>query len=171
MKQLLEIYSAYQYTVLEFRCVFCSPRGMVLLWPIRMCTNSFHLISCYIIWNHTSKCVRIANQLDYLRIVVLMWGPCIPSVYYSLYCDVELRLTYCACVRNHSRWMLRSPEEACYLCSFSVCHLHMQFTFPFPPYRRRRSTMYACLGLCGITFTVHGLFLQVRDEQWRRMAM
>lgn len=34
------------------------------------------------------------NQLDYLGIVILMWGSTIPSVYYGLYCDPKLQKLY-----------------------------------------------------------------------------
>ena len=34
------------------------------------------------------------NQLDYLGIVILMWGSTIPSIYYGFYCDPTLQKAY-----------------------------------------------------------------------------
>ena len=41
------------------------------------------------------------NQLDYLGIVILMWGSTIPSIYYGFYCDPGLQKAYWTNVFSH----------------------------------------------------------------------
>ena len=50
---------------------------------------SFHIIA-----NHSEKVAALGNQLDYIGVVILMWGSTIPSVYYGFYCDPELQKLY-----------------------------------------------------------------------------
>ena len=51
--------------------------------------SSFHIIS-----NHSPRVNVLGNQLDYLGVVILMWGSTIPSVYYGYYCDPTLQKLY-----------------------------------------------------------------------------
>ena len=57
---------------------------------------SFHIVS-----NHSANVAAFGNQLDYLGIIVLMWGSTIPTVYYGFYCDQNLQILYCTMVRLH----------------------------------------------------------------------
>ena len=57
----------------------------------------FHIIS-----NHSANLAAFGNQLDYLGIVILMWGSTIPTVYYGFYCDRNLQILYCTMVRLHA---------------------------------------------------------------------
>ena len=59
--------------------------------------DSFHIVN-----NHSAEVHRQGNQLDYLGIVILMWGSTIPSVYYGFYCDPELQRLYWLVVSNPS---------------------------------------------------------------------
>ncbi|CAG8971203.1 hypothetical protein HYALB_00010576 [Hymenoscyphus albidus] len=49
----------------------------------------FHVVA-----NHSEKVAAFGNQLDYLGVVVLMWGSTIPSVYYGFYCNARLQKIY-----------------------------------------------------------------------------
>ena len=48
------------------------------------------------------RVAAFGNQLDYLGIVILMWGSTIPTVYYGFYCDPSLQKVYCIMVRRLS---------------------------------------------------------------------
>lgn len=57
--------------------------------------HRFHVIA-----NHSPGVQKIGNQLDYLGIVILMWGSTVPSIYYGFYCDPKLQQIYWFNVRN-----------------------------------------------------------------------
>jgi adiponectin receptor len=42
---------------------------------------------------------KLCNKLDYLGILILMWGAGIATIFYGFSCDQKLRLTYGAAVR------------------------------------------------------------------------
>lgn len=44
--------------------------------------------------NHSERVASFWNQLDYVGVVVLMWGSTIPSVHYGFYCDPGLQHFY-----------------------------------------------------------------------------
>ena len=50
---------------------------------------SFHIVA-----NHSERVAARGNQLDYVGIVVLMWGSTVPSIYYGFYCDPKLQALY-----------------------------------------------------------------------------
>ena len=53
----------------------------------------FHIFS-----SHSRSVAAFGNQLDYLGIVILMWGSTIPTVYYGFYCNAQLQKLYCTMV-------------------------------------------------------------------------
>lgn len=67
--------------------------------------NRFHLIA-----NHSPGIQKIGNQLDYLGIVILMWGSTVPSIYYGFYCDPKLQQVYWFNVRKH-KGLLRAARK------------------------------------------------------------
>ena len=112
---------------------------------------TYHIIS-----NHSPKVQRFGNQLDYLGIVILMWGSTIPSIYYGFYCDPRLQKIY---------WSNVSILAT--LCV--VATLHPKFRNPtLRPYR---AAMYAGLGLSAVVFVVHGILLHGWTVQNRRMSV
>ena len=52
----------------------------------------------------------VGNQLDYLGIVILMWGSTIPTDYYGFYCEPTLQKVY---------WMMVGLSL---ICIPSWCH-------------------------------------------------
>jgi adiponectin receptor len=60
--------------------------------------------------NHSERVANFGVQLDYLGILLLMWGATIPMIYYGLQCDQRLQLIY---------WIV-------------VCHLNPPLTPPKP---------------------------------------
>ena len=99
---------------------------------------------------------KFGNQLDYLGIVILMWGSTIPSIYYGFYCDSPLQKIYWANVSFLAT-----------LCV--VATLHPEFRHPtLRPYR---AAMYAGLSISAVGFVVHGLILYGWQTQNRRMSL
>ena len=45
-------------------------------------------------WNNSKEVAARCNKLDYLGILVLMWGAGIPTIYYGFYCNESLRWLY-----------------------------------------------------------------------------
>ncbi|KAJ5051834.1 uncharacterized protein L3040_001605 [Drepanopeziza brunnea f. sp. 'multigermtubi'] len=112
---------------------------------------AFHTLS-----NHSETVATQGNQLDYLGIVILMWGSTIPSVYYGFWCNPELQKLYWGVVT-----LLAS---LCTVATFSS-------RFNSPGLRPWRAGMYACLGLWALVFVVHGLVLHGWEAQRRRMGL
>jgi len=50
---------------------------------------SFHLFS-----DHSPTTSKFLNKLDYIGILVLMWGANVATVYFGFICDPGLRLFY-----------------------------------------------------------------------------
>lgn len=74
--------------------MYSSP-SKFLLSELIATWHSFHIIA-----NHSESVAVLGNQLDYLGVVILMWGSTIPSVYYGFYCDPELQKLYWSVVSS-----------------------------------------------------------------------
>jgi adiponectin receptor len=70
LKPLYRTASAEDYAV--FLCFFIGAIGCLTM------SGTFHLL-CH----HSAEVARWANQLDYVGIVLLIWGSFIPSIYYG----------------------------------------------------------------------------------------
>lgn len=114
-------------------------------------SSTFHTIN-----NHSKRIAAFGNQLDYLGIVLLMWGATIPTVYYGFHDHVNLRNLY---------WSVVSVLGG--LC----CIATMNSRFRTPVFRPYRSMMYAGLGLSAIVFIVHAVILRGFSEANRRMSL
>ena len=111
----------------------------------------YHIIS-----NHSPRVQNAGNQLDYLGIVILMWGSTIPSIYYGLYCDPRMQKAY---------WINVSVLAT--LCIIATLHPK----FRHPAIRPYRAAMYAALGLSAVVFVVHGILLNGWETQNRQMSV
>lgn len=60
--------------------------------------------------NHSENVANFGVQLDYLGILLLMWGAMIPIIYYGLQCDPHLRIVYWTFVRQPTP-LLRAPTH------------------------------------------------------------
>lgn len=96
------------------------------------------------------------NQLDYLGIVILMWGSTVPCVYYGFYCTPTLQKTY---------YTLVSVLAA--LCIYATLHP----AFRHPRYRPYRAIMYAGLNLSFIFPIIHGISRFGWETQMWRMSL
>jgi len=79
-------------------------------------TSRFHNIS-----NHSPKVQTFGIQLDYLGILVLMWGSTIPSIYYGFYCDpgifIAMAGSVCDCTRRRTlTWQCQIPSDQGIVC-------------------------------------------------------
>lgn len=99
---------------------------------------------------------KFGNQLDYLGIVILMWGSTIPSIYYGFFCDPGLQKIY---------WLNVSVLAS--LCVVATLHPN----FRHPTFRPYRAAMYAGLGLSAVVFVVHGLIRHGWKIQNQRMSL
>ncbi|CAD6440153.1 17e83670-714d-4352-be45-86355690f663 [Sclerotinia trifoliorum] len=112
---------------------------------------TFHILA-----NHSPRINALGNQLDYLGVVILMWGSTIPTVYYGFYCDESIQKTYWS--------MISILASAC-----AITTLHPKFRNPaLRPYR---AVMYSCLGLSSVVFIAHGVFLYGYEIQRCRMSL
>ncbi|KAH6851497.1 hemolysin-III related-domain-containing protein [Alternaria rosae] len=112
---------------------------------------TFHVVN-----NHSESVHVFGNQLDYLGIVILMWGSTIPCVYYGFYCTPQLQTTYYTLVS-----VLAGG------CVYATLHP----AFRRPKYRPYRAAMYAGLGLSFIIPIMHGLLKFGWETQMWRMSL
>jgi adiponectin receptor len=124
---------------------FC---GMIICF---LFSASFHTIA-----NHSEGTAALGNQLDYLGIILLMWGAIASSVYYCFYCDRHLQIIY---------WIVLSTVA---LASSFATFIP---AFRSPALRLHRTAMYAALGLLPVVFIIHGLALYGWEMQSRRMSL
>ncbi|KAF2112926.1 hemolysin-III related-domain-containing protein, partial [Lophiotrema nucula] len=117
----------------------------------------FLLSAIFHIFNNHSETVHIlGNQLDYLGIVILMWGSTIPCVYYGFFCSPNLQVAY---------YTLVSVLAA--LCVYATLHP----AFRRPKYRPYRTIMYSGLGLSFIIPIIHGIVRFGWETQLWKMSL
>ncbi|KAM3471474.1 hypothetical protein MY8738_009309 [Beauveria namnaoensis] len=110
----------------------------------------------HVLWNHSHDVSRFCNKLDYLGILVLMWGAGIPTIYYGFICNHSLRIMY---------WTMTTSTALC--CTIFT----LNPAFVTPEYRKIRAGFYAGFGLSSIIFVIHGLLLYGWELQKSRMSL
>ncbi|KAL7945348.1 putative mPR-likeG-protein-coupled receptor [Trichoderma barbatum] len=110
----------------------------------------------HILWNHSQALTSYWNKLDYLGILVLMWGAGIPTIYYGFFCNQSLQWLY---------WMTTSSTALC--CT--IVTLHPRFISP--QFRRWRACFYGGFGLSSIVFVAHGLLIHGWEIQRAHMSL
>lgn len=148
----------FAYEALYLRYPLASPADIFVFstffYGVSICfvfSATYHIIS-----NHSPKVQKMGNQLDYLGIVILMWGSTIPSIYYGFYCDPRLQKIY-----------LANVSFLATLCVVATLHPR----FRHPTLRPYRAAMYAGLGLSAVVFVIHGVLLHGWTLQNRRMSL
>lgn len=75
--------------VMVFACFFLGAVGCLGM------SATYHTLS-----NHSEAVAKFGNRLDYMGIVLLIWGSFIPSIYYGFSAEPALRRTYWTMVRG-----------------------------------------------------------------------
>jgi adiponectin receptor len=121
------------------------------------------MISCFFlsalfhtIANHSESVAACGVQLDYVGIVLLMWGAIIPSVYYGFYCEPNLQKAY---------WIAVSSV------AFACITITVHPSFRSPQLRPYRAVMYTFLGLSAIISMIHGVLIHGWAVQNRRVGL
>ncbi|PVH99832.1 Hly-III related protein [Periconia macrospinosa] len=112
---------------------------------------TFHMFN-----NHSAPAHRFGNQLDYLGIVILMWGSTVPCVYYGFFCTPSLQRLYYSLV-----------SVLAGLCTYATLHP----AFRTPKYRPYRTLMYSGLGLSFLIPIFHGVIRFGWETQMWRMSL
>ncbi|CAK1365688.1 unnamed protein product [Cercospora beticola] len=110
----------------------------------------------HILWNHSPNCYRLFNKLDYLGILILMWGAGIPTIYYGFLCDHKIQLVY---------WVMTTTT------ALGCTYMTLSPRFASPQFRHWRAAFYARFGLSSIIFVIHGLLLYGWELQRTRMSL
>lgn len=98
---------------------------------------TYHTIS-----NHSLEIAKFGNQLDYLGIVILIWGSFIPSIYYGFRDDVRLTRIY---------WTMITTIGA------GTALVTAAPKFRTAEWRPFRAAMFVAMGLSAIFPVIHGL--------------
>ncbi len=69
--------------VVMFSCFFAGAMGCLGM------SATYHTLS-----NHSEVVAKFGNRLDYMGIVLLIWGSFVPSIYYGFSSEPNLRRTY-----------------------------------------------------------------------------
>jgi adiponectin receptor len=101
------------------------------------CSAAFHLFS-----NHSARIQKFGNQLDYLGIVLLIWGSFVPSIYYGFTANPELVTLY---------WGMITSIGA------ATAAATMMPLFRTPTWRPVRAAMFVGMGLSAVVPVFHGL--------------
>ncbi|KAI0201727.1 hemolysin-III related-domain-containing protein [Astrocystis sublimbata] len=104
----------------------------------------------------THSLTSLCNKLDYVGILVLMWGAGIPTIYFGFLCSPTLRLLY---------WTMTSTTASS--CGFLTLDPH----FSSPKFRNWRACLYAGFGLSSVVFIAHGVLVYGWELQRSRMSL
>ncbi|KAK8116169.1 hemolysin-III family protein [Apiospora sp. TS-2023a] len=115
-------------------------------------------------WNNSKELTALCNKLDYLGILVLMWGAGIPTIYYGFYCNERLRWLYWTSLIWTSSVQTSGTALACGIFTLNP-------HFSSPQFRHWRACFYAGFGLRSVVFVVHGLVLHGWELQKARMSL
>ncbi|KAF2021540.1 HlyIII-domain-containing protein [Aaosphaeria arxii CBS 175.79] len=127
----------YQAATIEdvfvFSCFFLGAAACLGM------SATYHLIS-----NHSQDVSHFANKLDYLGIVVLIWGSFIPCIYYGFQSKPQLIYRY---------WTMITTIG---VCTATAC-IHPKMRSP--ALRPFRALMFVLMGLSACAPVAHGLEL------------
>jgi predicted membrane channel-forming protein YqfA (hemolysin III family) len=99
--------TSWNSTATVWQCVSSVPQCEYYC-PI-LISNKLTGYSFHVFENHSPLVAKYCNMLDYLGIVVLMWGAAISTIHLGFQCDQALRVIYSTTVRSPS--MLKLYRE------------------------------------------------------------
>lgn len=103
------------------------------------CSASYHCIS-----NHSHDVARIGNKIDYLGIVLLIWGSFVPSIYLGFSERFGLVEAYLGMIS---------------VIAVGCCVVSVKDRFRTPEWRQFRAGMFLAMGLSAVMPMVHGVLL------------
>jgi adiponectin receptor len=112
---------------------------------------TYHTIS-----NHSSAVAKFGNRLDYIGIVLLIWGSFVPCIYYGFSSEPQLVRLY---------WTMITTIAVATLA------VVMLPKFRSPGWRPVRAAMFVAMGLSAVAPVVHGLRLYGQAQVERQMAL
>ncbi|KAJ6001000.1 hemolysin-III related-domain-containing protein [Penicillium waksmanii] len=132
---------------LVFGCFFL---GAVLCLAI---SAIFHTVQ-----NHSSRVARIANQVDYIGIILLIVGSFIPSIFYGFYYHPNLQRVYLTMVCPHLLLGHSPLHRFSKITSLGLlcAAISANPQFRHPTWRPFRAGMFISLGLSALFPVVHG---------------
>ncbi|KAF2158543.1 hypothetical protein M409DRAFT_71587 [Zasmidium cellare ATCC 36951] len=143
--------------------IFVEENNALAMDLVVMCVYCYGVTTCFIfsamfhtLWNHSDRYARLYNKLDYLGVLVLMWGAGIPTIFYGFLCDNALRSMYCMVTTSTAMF-----------CTY----LTLSPQFASPRFRRWRACFFAGYGLSSMMFVMHGLLLYGWEIQKTRMSL
>ncbi|KAJ2785759.1 hypothetical protein H4R18_000305 [Coemansia javaensis] len=116
----------------------------------------FHTVSC-----HSHAVQRVYSKCDYIGIVSLIVGSCVPMFCYMFYCHPRLKMFYLALITG---------------LGVLTAYVTVSPRFGTPDYRPLRAVTFVSLGLSGIIPTIHSMLLfgweyTLNAVQFRYMLM
>ncbi|KJZ80318.1 hypothetical protein HIM_00168 [Hirsutella minnesotensis 3608] len=146
-----------------YQTTFHLPRNAIAVDMVLITIYSLGVSVCFafssvfhILWNHSHAYAKFCNKLDYVGILVLMWGASIPTIYYGFICDRTLQIVY---------WATTSGTALC--CAIFTLNPR----FGTPEFRHWRASFFDAFGLSFVVFVVHGLALHGWELQRERMSL
>ncbi|KAF2261239.1 hypothetical protein CC78DRAFT_471006, partial [Lojkania enalia] len=132
------------YQALQLRYVTASIADIIVFSTFFFGVATCFLLSAsfHIFHNHSKSIHILGNQLDYLSIVILMWGSTIPCIYYGFFYTPSLQKIYYTLVSILST-----------LCIYAT----LNTAFHRPKYRPYHTLIYSGLGLSFIILIIHGV--------------
>lgn len=131
--------------ILVFACYFL---GAFLCLGV---SATYHTIS-----NHSEAVQKFGNRLDYIGIVVLIWGSFIPAIYYGFSHQPKLVRVY---------WSMITTIGAGTL----VVVLYPKFRTP--EWRPIRALMFVLMGLSAVVPVFHGLQMYGHEQLEKQMGL
>ncbi|KAJ2082909.1 hypothetical protein H4R24_001239 [Coemansia sp. RSA 988] len=99
----------------------------------------FHTVTC-----HSNEVNKAYNKCDYVGIVFLIVGSCVPVIYYMFYCHPQLKIFYLALIFGLgavTTFVVVAPQ------------------FGTPEYRPLRAVTFVALGMSGIVPAIHSCIM------------
>ena len=129
----------------------------------------YHIIS-----NHSPRANAVGIQIDFLGILLLMWGATMPSVFYGFYDNQRLQIIYWTVVSNILRFgrnISSHVHTQCSTLALACAIATFQPIFRTPTFRVYRAAMFAMFGLSGIGFITHAIFKYGLETANNRMSL
>jgi adiponectin receptor len=131
--------------VLVFSCFFGGAMACLGM------SATYHTIS-----NHSEAVAKFGNRLDYIGIVVLIWGSFIPSVYYGFSSEPGLIRVY---------WTMITTIGA------GTLLVVLYPKFRTPAWRPFRAFMFVAMGLSAVVPVLHGIRMYGYKQLERQIGL